>query len=75
MQESKSFLSRVLKVLSSIGASLRIAKLPDAMNPKQKKAFVTKLLQEMKNDGQIEPDGVTRWATWCLPKERREEDS
>lgn len=55
--------------------ALLIAKLSDAMNAKQKKAFVTNLLQEMKIDGQIEPDGVTRWATWRLPRERRKEDS
>lgn len=55
--------------------ALLIAKLSDAMNPKQRKAFVTNLLQEMKIDGQIEPDGVTRWATWRLPKERGNEGS
>ncbi len=49
--------------------ALLIAKLSDAMNAKQKKAFVTNLLQEMKMDGQVEPDGVTRWATWRLSKE------
>ncbi len=55
--------------------ALLIAKLSEAMNAKQKKAFVTNLLQEMKMDGQIEPDGVTRWATWRLPKERGNEGS
>ena len=55
--------------------ALLIAKLSDALNAKQKKAFVTNLLQEMKMDGQVEPDGVTRWATWRLPKEQRNEGS
>ncbi len=48
--------------------SLLIDKLSNAMNAKQKKAFVTNLLQEMKTEGQIEPDGVTRWAKWRLPR-------
>jgi len=55
--------------------ALLIAKLSGAMNAKQKKAFVTNLLQEMKMDSQIEPAGVTRWATWRLSKERRKEGS
>jgi ATP-dependent DNA helicase RecG len=46
--------------------SLLLGKLSDAMNAKQKKAFVTNLLQEMKGEGQIAPDGVTRWAKWRL---------
>jgi len=37
--------------------ALLIAKLSEDMNAKQKKAFVTNLLQEMKMDSQIEPDG------------------
>lgn len=35
----------------------------------------TNLLQAMKLDGQIEPHGVTRWATWRLSNERRKDDN
>ncbi len=54
--------------------SLLLGKLSDAMNAKQKKAFVTNLLQEMKAGDQIAPDGVTRWAKWRLSSEAKNED-
>jgi len=53
--------------------SLLFDKLSDAMKGKQKKAFIMNLLQEMKLAGQIEVDGVTRWAKWHLPTPASEE--
>lgn len=43
-------------------------KLSDALDDKQKKQFVTNLLQEMKRENMIEPDGTTRWAKWRMSK-------
>jgi ATP-dependent DNA helicase RecG len=43
-------------------------KLSDALDGDQKKKFVTNLLQEMKRDGTIAPDGTTRWAKWRMSK-------
>jgi hypothetical protein len=43
-------------------------KLSDALDDKQKKQFVTNLLQEMKRENMIEPDGTTRWAKWRMFK-------
>lgn len=45
---------------------LLLEKLSDALNQRQKTAFITNLLQEMKKDGQIRPTGATRWAKWRL---------
>lgn len=47
---------------------LLIAKLSDALDERQKRHFVTNLLQEMKRAGQILPDGTTRWARWRISK-------
>lgn len=47
---------------------LLLGKLSDALDDKQKKAFVTNLLQEMKKAGQISPEGTTRWAKWRISK-------
>lgn len=43
-------------------------KLSDALDGDQKKKCVTNLLQEMKRDGTIAPDGTTRWAKWLMSK-------
>ena len=43
---------------------LILEKLSDALNEKQKKNFVTNLLQEMKKENSIYPNGTTRWAKW-----------
>ena len=43
-------------------------KLSDALDGKQKKRYITNLLQEMKKDGHIFPDGTTRWAKWRISK-------
>ncbi|TWU02223.1 RNA-binding domain-containing protein [Stieleria varia] len=43
-------------------------KLSDALDEKQKKQFVTNLLQEMKRDGTVVADGTTRWAKWRMSK-------
>jgi ATP-dependent DNA helicase RecG len=53
---------------------LLLGKLSDALDGKQKKAFVTNLLQEMKVEGLILPDGATRWARWRLSKPPAEGD-
>jgi len=45
---------------------LLLEKLSDALNPEQKKGFVTNLLQEMKRDGTIASDGTTRWTKWRI---------
>jgi ATP-dependent DNA helicase RecG len=47
---------------------LLVGKLSDALEPNQKTRFVGNLLQEMKNDGEIVPDGTSRWAKWRLTK-------
>ena len=47
-------------------------KLSDALDDKQKKQFVTNLLQEMKRDGTIAADGTTRWAKWRMSKPGKE---
>ena len=43
-------------------------KLSDVLDDKQKKKSVTNLLQEMKGEGTIVPDGTTRWAKWRMSK-------
>ena len=43
-------------------------KLSDALDERQKKQFVTNLLQEMKRDGAVVADGTTRWAKWRMSK-------
>lgn len=42
-------------------------KLSDVLDDKQKKKSVTNLLQEMKGEGTIVPDGTTRWAKPACP--------
>ncbi len=48
--------------------ALLLGKLSDALNDSQKKRSVTNLLQEMRHDGTIHPDGTTRWAKWRMSK-------
>lgn len=43
-------------------------KLSDALDAQQQKQFVTNLLQEMKRERTITPDGTTRWAKWRMSK-------
>ena len=50
-------------------------KLSDALDEKQKKQFVTNLLQEMKREGTVAPDGTTRWAKWRLSKPATEAEN
>jgi ATP-dependent DNA helicase RecG len=45
---------------------LLLRKLSDALTDKQKKSFVTNLLQKMRKDGLIHSEGTTRWARWLL---------
>lgn len=47
---------------------LLLDKLSDALNEKQKRHFVTNLLQEMKREKLIQVDGATRGAFWRLYK-------
>jgi ATP-dependent DNA helicase RecG len=47
---------------------LLLEKLSDALNQEQKKKFVENLLQEMKKDGLITPEGIGRWVKWRIPK-------
>ena len=49
-------------------------KLSDALDGKQKKRYITNLLQEMKKEGHISPDGTTRWAKWRISKPRTKGD-
>jgi ATP-dependent DNA helicase RecG len=53
---------------------LLLEKLSDALDGKQKKRYITNLLQEMKKEGHIFPDGTTRWAKWRMSKLRAKGD-
>src|SRR5208283_5018771 len=53
---------------------LLLEKVSDALDRKQKKGFITNLLQDMKMAGLILPDGATRWAKWRLSKPPAEGD-
>src|SRR5262249_10999533 len=79
--DKQHYWDMVVAYLEKFGAATRaevddllLEKLSDALGEKQKKAFVTNLLQEMKKAGQISPKGRTRWAKWRIskqPPERR----
>jgi len=65
----------VLSYLREFGAATReqidvllISKLSDALTADQKRAYVANLLQEMRRDELIKPDGATRWGRWVLSK-------
>lgn len=47
---------------------LLLGKLSDALNAGQKKRSITNLLQEMRLDGTVIPNGTTRWAKWRMSK-------
>jgi ATP-dependent DNA helicase RecG len=47
---------------------LLIGKLSDALDDKQKRHFVTNLLQELRRKHVVRPDGATRGAKWRLHK-------
>lgn len=53
---------------------LLLKKLSDTLNDGQKKRFVTNLLQEMKKDGLIFPNGITRWAKWRMSRQTEGEE-
>ncbi|MDP2604064.1 MAG: putative DNA binding domain-containing protein [Deltaproteobacteria bacterium] len=53
---------------------LLLEKLSDALDGQQKKRYITNLLQEMKKEGHIFPDGTTRWAKWRISKPRAKGD-
>lgn len=48
-------------------------KLSDALQAKQQRQFIKNLLQEMKREGTICPDGTTRWAKWRMSKPSAED--
>ena len=48
-------------------------KLSDALQAKQQRQFIKNLLQEMKREGTICPDGTTRWAKWRMSKPSTED--
>ncbi len=52
---------------------LLMDKLSDALDDKQKRHFVTNLLQELRRNGVVWPDGATRGAKWRLYKADPEE--
>ncbi len=73
--DKQHYKNMVLAYLKKFGEATRgdldellIGKLSDALEPNQKTRFVGNLLQEMKNEGQIVPDGTSRWAKWRLTK-------
>jgi len=41
-----------------------------ALDRKQKGLFIVNLLQEMKREGRIAPEGSDRWTRWRLHKTR-----
>ncbi len=52
---------------------LLLDKISDALDHKQKRYFITNLLQEMKKEKLIQPDGATRGAVWTLHKANKED--
>lgn len=73
--DKKHYRGMVVAYLDKFGEATRadlhellLNKLSDALNEEQRKAFVKNLLQEMKREGVIEPDGATRWAKWRLSR-------
>lgn len=65
----------VVKYLNQYGHATRaelnellVGKLSDVLETNQKKRFIGNMLQEMKDNGQIVPEGATRWAKWRLSK-------
>jgi ATP-dependent DNA helicase RecG len=72
--EKQHYKQLVLEYLRKFGVARRsdidqllLEKLPDILEPKQKKGFVNNLLQEMRREGSVATAGTTRWATWRLP--------
>ena len=64
----KSYLQQFDEAKRSDLDTLLLDKISETRTTKQKKDFVTNLLQEMKNEGIICVNGTTRWATWSLSK-------
>ncbi len=65
----------VLNYLKQFGAANReeidgllLDKLSDALDERQKKTFVTNLLQGMRRQGLVDSEGTTRWARWVISK-------
>lgn len=52
---------------------LLLDKISDALDHKQKRHFITNLLQEMKKEKLIQPAGATRGAVWTLYKANQED--
>jgi len=64
----KAYLDKFEKATRPELDGLLMEKLSNALDEKQKKRFVTNLLQEMKKEDLIFPDGTTRWAHWRMSK-------
>jgi len=50
--------------------ALLVGKLSDVLEDKQKRLFIMNLLQEMKREGLIAPEGSRRWTRWRLHNPR-----
>ena len=50
--------------------ALLVGKLSDVLEDKQKRLFIMNLLQEMKREGLIAPEGARRWTRWRLHNPR-----
>jgi ATP-dependent DNA helicase RecG len=73
--DKQHYKDMVLAYLSQFGEASRtdiedliVSKLSDVLTAKQKKLFVMNLLQEMKREGAIAPNGSRRWARWRIHK-------
>ncbi len=69
-QHYKDLIIKFLEKFESASRSdfneLLCSKLSDALSESQKKTYITNLLQEMKSERLISPDGATRWARWRI---------
>ncbi|MFC1759474.1 transcriptional regulator, partial [Planctomycetota bacterium] len=53
---------------------LLVGKLSDALTDDQKSNFITNLLQEMRRDEILEPEGYGRWARWRMHKSQSKQE-
>ncbi len=80
--DKKHFKKLVIEYLSEYKEARRkeldrllIEKLSDVLSEKQKKRYVTNLLQEMRLERTLQVEGSTRWARWLLSKNPAEKRS
>jgi len=62
------YLEKFTKASRAEFDQLLMDKISDALDDAQKKHVITNLLQEMRREGIIKPQGTTRWANWFLSK-------